>query len=127
MSENDETMLFQPRRCQFLRTTSVVFSTSLLVIWWLRKQVLLVIEIRIQTWRWTGLWHMLKVTTTGNLTESRANALLILWQLFQMVCRVTFNSSVDLHFSWSYGTFPTCATGSSPVTLSMSHQTVGNT
>ena len=69
-------------------------------------------EMKIQTYRWTELLQLLKVTTTGSYTGShevmKCVATLLMCSCdssFQMVCRAAFNSSVVLGFDWTYGTF----------------------
>ena len=62
-------------------------------------------EMRLPTWRWQSYcrcskWPPLVATQVlGEVYHSLVDVLL--WQLFQMVCKATFNSSIVLGFSWN--------------------------
>jgi len=107
--QNDKLMLFQPRQPlpPFLSIPSIFFTDSLLMS--LKRASLFGDEMRMQTWRRTGLLQTLGVTTIGSHSHVGRHLVKIATALLtcscsssaQMVCKATFNSSVILCFGWS--------------------------
>jgi len=73
-------------------------------------------EMKMQTWRWTDPLQMFEVVIIGSRAGSQALSEVchrlvdvVLWQLFQMVCKATLNSSVVSGFGWSLWYFSSTA------------------